>query len=225
MKEKDTVAGYVPDSRQQPAWHVIVLGIFTCSLYIAYWAYKTWRDLKRESIVVNGYPDNPVAEAAGIPRPALPPLPPRAEPTPIDEHTRETLTLFSRISPFLRGIGVLIPVLNIYLLTTLTIGIANLVPDPESLPRKHPLLATGYVVGAYLLFVAMARLPGSYYFVSLLSLIPIAFAQHWLNQYWEQVEASDILVRHGFSLFEMLTIIIGASLLGLASAGLMIGIK
>ncbi|MBZ0186946.1 MAG: hypothetical protein K8F91_11930, partial [Candidatus Obscuribacterales bacterium] len=34
-------------SRQQPAWHVMVISLFTFSLYLPYWFYKTWRDLKK----------------------------------------------------------------------------------------------------------------------------------------------------------------------------------
>lgn len=42
-------AGMPPDSRQQPAWHVVVLSVLTCMAYPLYWYYKTWRDLQREA--------------------------------------------------------------------------------------------------------------------------------------------------------------------------------
>lgn len=216
----------VPDSRQQPAWHVIVLGIFaTPTIYVAYWGYKTLRDLKRESIEVNGPVDDPRAEAAGI-KPAKPvPLPPRNREVKLDQHFKDSLSTFGGLSPFLRGIGMLVPLLNIYLLTTLIIGMTNLVPDETSFPRRRPLLATGCVLGAFLLFVACARLPFHLDFASLLALVPIAFAQHWLNRYWAHVEAPDVLVRHGFSLGEMAVIIVGAAVQGLVVAGIMLGVR
>lgn len=224
--ESTPTAVNVPDSRQQPAWHVIVLGIFaTPHIYVAYWGYKTLRDLKRESVEVNGPVDDHRARAAGI-KPAKPaPLPPRNHELKMDPHLKDNLSAFGGLSPFLRGIGILIPLLNIYLLTTLILGITNLVPKEASFPRKHPLLATGCVLGAFLLFVAFSRLPAQMYFASLLGLIPIAFAQHWLNQYWAYVESPDVLVRHGFSLGEMVVIVVGACILGLATAGFMIGVK
>src|SRR6185295_16770392 len=35
----------IPESKQQPVWHVIVLCILTCTAYVWYWFYKNWRDL------------------------------------------------------------------------------------------------------------------------------------------------------------------------------------
>ncbi len=216
----------VPDSRQQPAWHVIVLGVFaTPPIYVAYWGYKTLRDLKRESIEVNGPIDDPRAQAAGI-KPAKPaPLPPRNCEVKPDQHLKDSLATFGALSPFLRGLGMLIPLFNVYPLTTLIIGVTKLVPDESSYPRKHPLIATGCVLGAFLALVALARLPGLLWMPSLLGLIPIAVAQHWLNKYWAHVESPDVLVRHGFSFGEMLVIILGAGLQGLVVAGFMIGVK
>jgi hypothetical protein len=215
-----------PDSRQQPVWHVIVLGIFATPLiYTAYWTYKTYRDLKRESHFVNGVPENPAAIAAGIQPPKPAPLPRRKQGVHLDMHLRDALAPFGTSSPLLRGLGTLIPLLNIYLLTCLTIGVANLVPSEGSFARKNTLVAAGCVIAGYLAFVALGRLPGAWFFASLLGMIPLGFAQHWLNQYWAHVEDEDVLVRHGFSIPEMVIIIVGASVLGLGAAGFMIGVK
>lgn len=216
----------VPDSRQQPPWHVVVLGIFASPpLYVAYWTYKTIRDLKRESFEVNGPPDDARAMAAGVERARPAPLPPRNESVRLDEHLRDTLYSFSRMSPFLRGIGVLVPILNIYLLCTLVIGICNLVPNEEAYPRQKPLIATGCVLAAFLGILALGRLPGESFMFSLVALIPIAVAQDWLNKYWAHVESPEVFVRYGFSVVEMIVIIVGAAVLGLVVAGLMMGVR
>ncbi|MBX3136730.1 DUF4234 domain-containing protein [Candidatus Obscuribacterales bacterium] len=33
-------------SMQQPAWHVVLLSVFSLSLYLVYWFFKTAKDLK-----------------------------------------------------------------------------------------------------------------------------------------------------------------------------------
>jgi hypothetical protein len=214
------------DSRQQPVWHVIVLGFFTWGfLYLPWWVFKTYRDLKRECEEVNGVEIDPSAAAAGIAPPVLAPVPARNTELVIAEDTRETLRIFGRVNPGLRGIGTLVPFLNLYLMTTLTIGICSLVPDASSLPRRKPLLSTLLILGGVLAFLTTAHLPGLWFIVSFLSMIPIAVLQHWLNQYWARVESPSLLVRHGFNVWEMLVIILGAGLTGLVVAGDMIGVK
>jgi hypothetical protein len=214
------------DSRQQPAWHVLVLGFFTFNMYVGYWAFKTYADLKRESIEVNGYPENPDAQAAGIvTRAVLKPIPPRKPKLHLDTHTRDTLQIFSRVSPGLRGIGMMVPILQIYLAATLTIGISNLLPDENSFPRRNPLGATLLIAGAFVGSLSLGYLPQAWMFFATVAMIPIAVLQHWLNKYWLSVESEDLLVRHGFNLWEMLTIIVGAMLMGFVIAGFMIGVK
>jgi hypothetical protein len=214
------------DSRQQPVWHVLVLGLFTCNLYVGYWAFKTYADLKRESIEVNGFPADPAAEAAGVmTRPVLKPIPARKDDLRLDTHTRETLQSFSRVSPALRAIGMIAPIIQIYLAATLTIGISNLVPRENSFPRRNTLGATGLIAGSFLGALSLGYLPVPYFLIASVAMIPIAVLQHWLNEYWVSVESPELLVRHGFNVWEMLTIIAGASLIGLVIAGSMIGVK
>jgi len=215
------------DSLQQPPWHVFVLGFFSFAAYIPYWGYKTWRDLKRESIEVNGDIEDDQREAAGIAKPALSPVPPRKADAnqKLDQHFKDALTTFAKVNPVLRAFGLLVPILNIYLSTTLTLGIANLVPDQNSLARKKPMIATLLIVGTALFFLAFNRLDGWWIEFSLLAVIPFAVLQHWLNQYWKTVESDELLIRAGFNLWEMLLIIVGASLHGLVVTGLMIGVK
>jgi hypothetical protein len=185
----------LPDSKQQPVWHVIVLGALTCAVpYVIYWSYKNWRDLKNEA---SQYPDM---------------------------DGTEPLSVFARINPALRAAGLLVPILQIYLLAVLVLGIANLDPDKTSFASRRPLVACGVVMGSFLLLLNFAHLPGGFFLLSCLSPIPLAFAQHWLNRYWATVEPDGMCVRHAFSIWEMLAIIVGASVIGLATAGIMIGI-
>jgi len=203
------------ESHQQPVWHVVILGALTGSAYLVYWAYKTWKLLKNEA----------------------------ADPDKRNQYS--ALSLFTKINPGLRTVALLAPALIgvipfvdkflktlvgdaivIYVLATLMVGIASLVPDENSFARKHALIACGLVLGAGLLISGLAYLPGSLYLISLLSgAVPCAIMQHWLNKYWKSVEAEDVYVRYGFNGLEMVAIIIGASLIGLVAAGLMIGVK
>lgn len=216
----------VLDSRQQPVWHVVVLGFFTWGfLYLPWWVFKSYRDLKRECEEVNGVEIDSAAQAAGIVPPLLAPVPDRRTDLVLDEHSRETLRIFGRVNPGLRGAGTLVPFLNLYLMTTLTIGICSLVPDSAAFPRRKPLLATLLVLGGLLALLTTSHLPGLWFMLSFLSMIPIGVMQHWLNRYWARVESQALLVRHGFNMWEMLTIIIGASVTGLVVAGTMIGVK
>jgi hypothetical protein len=185
----------VPDSKQQPVWHVMVLGGLTCGLpYIIYWAYKTWRDLKNEALAA------PVSQTA-------------------------PLSAFVKVNPLLQALGLLVPILNLYLLAQLVLGVANLDPKKDSVFSRKPLLTCLLVVGSFLMIPSLARLPGSFYMLSLLCPIPLALVQHCLNRYWRSVEPEDMSVRHAFSLGEMAAIILGAGLLGLVVAGQMMGVK
>jgi len=182
----------IRESLQQPAWHVVALGMLTGMAYMAYWFYKNWRDLKR------------CANSA-------------------DASDDAALLTFKDINPLLRAILLILPPVQIYLGLTYSIAIASLHPDPNSFPRKHPLLVSGLVVGSAMSILLLANLPGPWMLLYLLGSIPYAFVQHWLNAYWATVEPDEVLVRHAFSLGEMVAIILGASMLGLITAGFMIG--
>lgn len=215
----------VMDSRQQPVWHVLVLGFFTFNLYTAYWLFKTYSDLKREATEVLGPYEDAAASAAGISAAVLKPIPPRNPAFHPDEHTRETLRTFWRVNPALRTVGMLIPIVQIYIAATLTLGLANLVPGANSFPRRKPIVATLLVAFGFFAALTLGYLNHGYWMLASVAMIPVAVLQHWLNRYWDAVESADLMVRHGFNLWEMITIIIGASIIGLSIAGLMIGVK
>lgn len=202
----------MPESQQQPVWHLMVLMPLTFYMYIFYWANKTWRQLRREAIAE--LPDSGDVVAS------------RGQ----DEHqprvvSGEALSLFRNINPGLRTIGLFVPFLQIYVLAILVLGIANLVPNANSFPRRHPLLACGLTVGSFFALTSLSKLPQPYFMLALLAPMALCFAQHWLNQYWVSVEPENTIVRHGFNGGEMVAIIIGAVLLGCVTAGTMIGVR
>lgn len=190
-----------------------MLSAFSCSIYLLFWAYRTWRDLKLES----------ASEERVAKHPAL-----------------ET---FKTVNPWLNTLGLLAPVfistiiilpevvrfaaatlIVVYLFSNLVYGVARLNPDAESFSRKQPAICTGIVVAGFILLMASVHLPGAFWLTSLLAGVPLAFVQQWLNNYWKSVEPADMQVRVPFNLAEMAVIIIGGALIGLVVAGMMMGV-
>ena len=185
-----------PDSLKQPAWHVLGLCWVTSIAYLIYWSYKNWRDFSKQAALVSG-----------------------------DAAQSEALKPFKDISPLLRSIGLFVPVLNLFLIVTQFLSIAQLVPDEKSLPRRSPLLAAGIIFGSFISLTFLFCFPPPFFFLGLLSAIPFAFVQHWINQYWDSVEPSGRAMRHAFSVKELIVIIFGGMLQGLTVAGYMLGVK
>lgn len=185
-----------PDSLKQPAWHVLVLCWVTSIAYLIYWSYKNWRDFSKQAALVSG-----------------------------DAVQSEALKPFKDISPLLRSIGLFVPVLNLFLIVTQFLSIAQLVPDEKSLPRRSPLLAAGIIFGSFISLTFLFCFPPPFFFLGLLSAIPFAFVQHWINQYWDSVEPAGLAIRHAFSVKELIVIIFGGMLQGLTVVGYMLGVK
>jgi hypothetical protein len=186
-----------PDSLKQPVWHVLVLSWVTALFYLIYWFYKNWRDLSQQESA---------AAALG------------------EAEKAARLKPFKDISPMLRGIGMFVPALNIFLSLTQVLGIAQLVPAESSFPRSHPLVAAGIVMGASISLLFLFNFHPPIFFAGLLAAIPFGLVQHWLNEYWDTVEPQGRAMRHAFSVKELIVIILGGMLLGLNVAGYMIGV-
>ncbi len=131
---------------------------------------------------------------------------------------------FADISPMLRTIGLFIPIFDIYIAVTLVKGIAELNPRDNAFSRKHPLVASGLVLGFMIAFACLYKLPGVLYMLSFAAAIPLAFVQFWLNNYWKSQEPSDLIVRQAFTGKELIAVILGSLLLGLILAGTMCGV-
>lgn len=138
--------------------------------------------------------------------------------------TNSNLEQFADISPMLRTIGLLVPIFDIYIALTLIKGIAELNPSDNSYSRKHPLIASGLVMGAIIALVYLQTLPGILYLLSFAASIPLAVVQSWLNNYWKSVEVPDLIVRQTFTGKELIAVILGGLLLGLILAGTMCGV-
>lgn len=151
---------------------------------------------------------------------------------------------FAAISPPLRTLGLLLPLVNflfgiilpralvltigivfsilaLYFAVTLIYGIASLHPNAASFPRRRAPLATGLIILGLLGFTSLAKLPDPFWLWSFGCCIPLAIVQSWLNAYWQSVEDTELVVRQAFTIKEILAIIVGSLLLGLVVVNLL----
>jgi hypothetical protein len=173
-------------SKAQPLWHVIVLNVLTLSAYMLVWFWKTWRDLADHANAIDmDVPSNPA------------------------------LLKLRNISPVLRTLGGLVPILQLFLTSVLFTRIAALYPEPDSIAHKNPI-ASGMIM-TLLVFgcLSLYRLPGPFMFLFLLYVAPFVVAQKWLNAYWRSQEPPNAILRQAFTAGELTGLILGAVLLGL----------
>ena len=214
-----------PDSLRQPVWHVAVLGIFSFGLYLIYWFYKTWRDLKHRALII------------------VSPNPDKAETCPeASEEEKRVLEGYANVRPWLRSMAFFLPlflspllytplnpvadtalkygwpILMVFLFANLFKDIASLIPDSDSWAGTNPIQA-GFALGLAVPFcLNLSGANGAAYLLYLLVVIPIGLAQNWLNQYWEKTEKDTQelkALRTAFSFKETLVIILGALWMGL----------
>ncbi len=182
-------------SLQQPTWHVVVLTALTFTSYIPYWLYKTCRDLR-------SYARARASEGAQ----QLP-----------------ELTKYESIPAFLWGLSVVVPFLNLVALTIVFRDIAIITAnDSGSGNEQNPVFSALVLTLSAMAIWVLGRVDNPLFLLFTLTGIPVAFAQNWLNQLWKSVEASDgeeRLVRHAFSPFEIISIIIGAMALAMVVVG------
>lgn len=196
-------------------WHVIVLNILTLSAYSLIWFYKNVKDLSEAARErSNSEPDGDTGSGSE-----------KTADIVQNQADKAALTLksFAKSSPILRTLGLLLPVLQLYLIGRFFKECAELNPDRDSLPGKHPLIAaivlTSLMFGLFWLY----KLPGAFFLLYLTASVPMAIAQSWLNKFWQQEEGSDLVVRHAFSVGELASIIAGSIVLGLVVVGFYVG--
>lgn len=141
----------------------------------------------------------------------------------LEKFLPEHLASFKDCSAILRAVVSLFPYINNYLYFTLLLGIARLHPNPNSLVSKHPYVCSFSLLAATVTLSMLAFLPQAFYLLYLLSVIPMAIAQAWLNRYWDSAEEAGLLTRHGFSLKELVVIIAGALCMGYIVASFIMG--
>lgn len=189
LDQKDPPEDREQTSLQQPVWHVIVLGVLTFNLYIPYWVYKTFRDLKGR---------------------------PREQST---AEIEQALSKYDRIPSALLSVVALIPFLNLALFASIFKDLTQLIPHEENFARRNPVFAALALTFATLAIWILGRTDGPMYLLFTLTCIPIAIAQRWINLYLREREPQGLLVRHAFSPLELLSIIVGALALALVVIG------
>lgn len=184
------------ESRRQPLWHVAVLYILTMSGYSVIWFFKNWAVLRdaQESLC-----DETIVHERLVPVKA----------------GDVELSKFAKINPWLRSLGLLLPLVQLFLVWQTFKNIALMSPDKGAIQRQQPALAALVLVLVFVGLFWLYKLPGSYWLFFLTSFIPLAIAQRWLNQFWESVEEKNAPVRYAFSVWELLMLIIGSMFLGL----------
>jgi hypothetical protein len=197
------------DSLQQPAWHVVVLSIFTMGLYMPFWFYQTGSKLEKTAQqLLNG--DSEVAatqehEAASL--------------RLAKAGTLESFKGMSNLNLLVFTFLFMLPIVNLVVLQRFACRYAGLIPNKESLVRKNQAFSGFLIAGVFGLSALLGKLPGNWYLFYLSACLPLAVVQFWLNQHWSLYENEENLPRQAFSPLELLMIIAGALLLGLILIG------
>ena len=210
-KEKTEITKETKDSIRQPVWHVMVLGFFSFGLYLIYWFYKTWRDLRNQAR--DNDPENPVLKDYPGIRPWF-----------------RTLVFFIPVisiplylTPFAEAAvkttqTVWVLVLGL-IVANLFKDIASLIPDESSWARINSVRASFVLSISIAMCLVFCTLDNICYLLYLLVVIPIGIVQHWLNQYYEASEKEVLALRYAFTPIETIVIILGALWMGLVILG------
>lgn len=208
---------YAP-SRQQPTWHVIVLSVFSLTLYLFYWYYKTVRDMRGKAIELSKDGNSP--------------------PPPLDSYHKKhpvgaVAFLFAQFligyflmhispDPTTKLIGAFVPLIVLVMYTLLFKDILKLAAKPGTLGAQQPLLVAVLLTLAIVAcWVLSSSFGGALFLAFNLSCLPVAYAQGCLNDYWKRNEPDNALPRGAFSALEIVAIIIGSMALGLVGVGMM----
>lgn len=227
--DQKEVTRNTPDSIRQPVWHVVTLGIFSFGIYLSYWFYKTWRDLRsRARELVEEQKEaasGPISEEEGI-------LKNYANSRP----WLKSMIFFAPLilspigyTPLRQGTDMFLkfgwPVILVIMFASLFKDLASLIPNKDSWAKANPSQAGFALAMTILIFLGLCGAREGAYLLYLLVVIPVAIAQNWLNQYWESVEEKNLgqefAMRTAFSFKETLVIILGALWLGLVILDLM----
>ncbi len=193
--EKKEEITQLQESRRQPVWHVIVLHILTLATYSPFWFAKNWSLLIHAQKLTQGEEG--------------------ADERLVSYTGGDELAGVKGKDPILLTIGMFVPLLNLYLAFELFNQIAKLEPDKTVFRAQHPKLSAALLLASMFGLYMLGNLPSTLFLLCLSSFLPLALAQHWLNQYWKQHEPADSMVRQAFSTIELLAVIFGSLLLGL----------
>jgi hypothetical protein len=209
-----------PKSLRQPAWHVVLLSIFTLSLYLVYWFHKTVRDLKSRAtppVSSNNEEPNKNSDHQTI---------------SVDYFGEPLLARYRKLNPFWvtvalltptalgplvmlmplaagKALGPVVPLLTLTFFAVLYYDIARLARD-GTLLKNNPTFPAFCLVVSMAMLWGLVKLPSVYYLLFTLVSVPPAIAQHWLNDYWQRVEPENAHVRSSFSMAEIITLLLGS---------------
>lgn len=117
-------------------------------------------------------------------------------------------------NPLFRTIGLIAPLLNIYLLWVFFKDIQKFTAKAGTPELKYP----GWLTVAFIFFSALYRLPFLFSFLGFLSVAPVIVAQNALNAYWKK-EQPNLPDKTRLTWQEILCCVVGAILLILACIG------
>jgi hypothetical protein len=195
-------------SRQQPAWHVVLLSVFTLSFYLVYWFYKTVRDLRSRAIEVSNNGEVAISKCQdGLTRYL------KANPFWLTV----ALVAPTTLGPFLlllpaqtaKAAAPLIPLLTLGFFVVLFYDIARVARE-GSLLKNNPTFPAFCLVAGMAMLWSLGKMPSYFSLLFTLVSIPPAIAQHWINDYWQRVEPEGTPIRRSFSMAEILTLLIGS---------------
>ncbi len=116
--------------------------------------------------------------------------------------------------PLLRTLGLIVPLLNIYLLWVLFRDIEKFMFKATLNTFKHP----AWLTVAFILCSALYRLPALFSFIGFSSILPILYTQSTLNTYWQK-EQPTLAEKTKLTWQEILICVLGSILLILAIVG------
>lgn len=211
------------DSRQIPAWHVIVLSVSSFGLYNIYWIYRNLSQLRTcaqvaldtksdqklyfDESTMDDQEKKDFAELKQEARGALLRLD--------NAGTREAFLNFAKCPAGVFATVFAVPVANLIILMRSASQFATLIPDQLSNVRKNALFISFCVALAYGALSLLAKLPGAWSLLYLSTALPLFVVQTWLNKHWQVYENEKFLARQAFNPLELGVIIVGASLFGL----------
>jgi len=198
------------DSREQPAWHVIVLSVFTFGAYNMYWLYRNLRTLRDQAEALQNQVALSKDNAAQI-EPDLKQLA-RLEAA----GTLPAYLAFAQVRPVLTTALFAVPFVNLLVLLGFANAAAALWPERKSFIRHNSKLTAFLIALLFGTLTLLVRLPEPYWLFYLSSSVPLFIVQTWINRHWKLVYGDEKhLARQAFSPLELVAIVAGASLLGL----------
>lgn len=126
----------------------------------------------------------------------------------IKEHTKATF------SPGWRTVGLFIPIYNIWRIYTLFDDVKSLRIKAGFTENPSP----GWLTLGYIILAGLSRLPGPWWLLTFLSILPLLSIQKALNEYWDK-EQTGRKEKTKFSTKEIVILIIGGIFLALSLWG------